>query len=144
MADTIKTVNKTKLSNGEIRYYEDSFARENIAELNTTVNDISVEVDTKQNKLIAGDNILIEGDVISASATSDYNKLENKPTLNGKEIVGDLSTSDLDIKTSELINDEGFLTSDSVTAGNGISIVDGAVSVEDGVILNCGTSNTVV
>ena len=89
MADTIKTVNKTRLSNGEIRYYEDSFARENIAELNTTVNDISVEVDTKQNKLIAGDNILIEGDVISASATSDYNKLENKPTLNGKEIVGD-------------------------------------------------------
>ena len=122
MADTIKTVNKTRLSNGEIRYYEDSFARENIAELNTTVNDISVEVDTKQNKLIAGDNILIEGDVISASATSDYNKLENKPTLNGKEIVGDLSTSDLDIKTSELINDEGFLVSENITPGNGISV----------------------
>lgn len=30
------------------------------------------------------------------------------------------------------------------TAGNGISIVDGAVSIEDGVILNCGTSNTIV
>lgn len=122
MADTIKTVNKTRLSNGEIRYYEDSFARENIAELNTTVNDISVEVDTKQNKLIAGDNILIEGDVISASATSDYNKLENKPTLNGKEIVGDLSTSDLDIKTSELINDEGFLVGENITPGSGIDV----------------------
>lgn len=67
--------------------------------------------------------------------TTDYNKLRNKPTINGVEVVGELTSEDLNIKipdvsgfatkeellvkadksqlptkTSQLTNDSGFIT----------------------------------
>ena len=73
---------------------------------------------SKQDKLTAGDNITIdENNVISAqggsSGTTDYEMLENKPQINGVELVGNKSLSELGIeiptKTSDLENDSGFV-----------------------------------
>ena len=73
---------------------------------------------SKQDKLTAGDNITIdENNVISAqggsSGTTDYELLENKPQINGIELLGNKSLSELGIdiptKTSELENDSGFI-----------------------------------
>lgn len=123
MADTIKTVNKTKLSNGEVRYYEDTQARTDITNIKAEFNDLSVDLESKQDKLTAGDNITISSEnVISSVQLKDYNQLENKPTLNGVAVQGNLLSSELNIHTSDLINDEGFLTGDSVTAGDGIEV----------------------
>jgi hypothetical protein len=47
--------------------------------------------------------------------TSDYSSLSNKPQINGVELSGNKTTTDLKIniptKTSELTNDSGFITS---------------------------------
>ena len=132
MAD-IKTVNKTKLSNGEIRYYEDTQARVDITNLKAEFNDLSVDLDSKQDKLTAGDNITISSEnVISSVQLKDYDQLENKPTLNGVTVQGNLLSSDLNIKTSDLINDEGFLTSDQVHGGTGIIVEE----TSDGIVIS--------
>lgn len=114
-----KTVNKAQLSNGEIRYYEDTYARENISEINTTINNLSVD---KQDKLVAGDGITINGNVISSTSVTNYNDLRNKPSINGHILKGNISSSELDIKTSDLINDEEFLNYNDLVSGDGISI----------------------
>ena len=44
---------------------------------------------------------------------SDYNSLWNKPSINGVELVGDVSVSDLGIKTSEIINDSNYVKKDT-------------------------------
>ncbi len=53
----------------------------------------------KQDKLIAGENITIDkNNVISAKGgggTTDYADLDNKPKINGVELVGDMTTDDL-------------------------------------------------
>ena len=75
---------------------------------------------SKQDKLTAGDGITIdENNVISATGgggsggTTDYELLENKPQINGIELLGNKSLTDLGIyiptKTSELENDSGFI-----------------------------------
>lgn len=92
----------------------------------------------KQDKLIAGDNITISPEnVISAAQLKDYDQLENKPTLNGVTVQGDLLSSELNIKTSDLINDEGFLTSDQVHGGTGIVVEETSEGI---VISNTQTS----
>lgn len=51
-------------------------------------------------------------------SSNNYNDLQNKPKINGVSLVGDKSSADLNIvvptKTSELINDNGFITSSAV------------------------------
>ena len=75
---------------------------------------------SKQDKLTAGDGITIDkNNVISATggggsgSTTDYALLENKPQINGVELLGNKSLTDLGIdiptKTSELENDSGFI-----------------------------------
>ena len=75
---------------------------------------------SKQDKLTAGDGITIdENNVISATGgggsggTTDYKLLKNKPQINGVELLGNKSLTDLGIdiptKTSELENDSGFI-----------------------------------
>lgn len=64
---------------------------------------------------------IIEGEIVRGSGASDYNELENKPSINGIELSGDLTTADLGIKiptkTSELENDSGYLTEHQSLAG---------------------------
>ena len=60
-------------------------------------------LDKKQDKLVAGNNITIdENNVISATGggtggngTTDYNNLENIPTVNGTEVKGNLTLEEL-------------------------------------------------
>lgn len=71
-----------------------------------------------QLKLTAGTNITISDDnVISATGgggggTGDYNDLSNKPKINDVILTGNKTTSQLGLatKTSDLLNDSGFIT----------------------------------
>lgn len=47
--------------------------------------------------------------VIEHNGTTDYNELENKPTLNGVEISGDKTAEDYGIVQEEVISDYGML-----------------------------------
>lgn len=63
------------------------------------INAINELVDTKQDKLTAGDGITIENNVISASGGKDvdYGSVTNKPQINGITLKGNKTTSDLGI-----------------------------------------------
>ena len=49
-------------------------------------------------------------------ASNNYNDLSNKPLINGVTLVGDKSLSEIGIptKTSDLVNDSGFITEDAI------------------------------
>ena len=47
---------------------------------------------------------------LGEGGTTNYNDLTNKPSINSVTLTGNKTTSDLNIKTSDLINDEGFIT----------------------------------
>ena len=61
---------------------------------------VETAIDSKQNKLIAGENIVINGDTISAKlvASTDYNLAYHKPTINDVELIGDITLEMLDIQ----------------------------------------------
>ena len=44
------------------------------------------------------EELLLELDTGGGGGTTDYNQLSNKPTLNGKEISGELTSEDLDLE----------------------------------------------
>lgn len=46
--------------------------------------------------------------------TLDYEDLIHKPSINGVELIGDVDSDDLGIKTSDLLNDSGFITEDDI------------------------------
>lgn len=99
----------------------------------------------KQEKLISGQNIktinglslLGEGNIVIEDLLHDYERLENKPIINGVELNGSLSLHDLGIdipaKTSELENDSDFVTSnyhddtkqDALESGVNIKTING-------------------
>ena len=93
--------------------------------------------------------------------TTDYNKLRNKPTINGVEVVGELTTEDLNIKmpdvsgfatkeellgkadksetptkTSQLENDSKFITSSSLSGYATTEYVNDVVNARLSVISN--------
>ena len=67
---------------------------------------------SKQEKLTAGENITIdENNVISATGgggtgggTTDYEQLDNLPKINGVELSGDISLSELGIEIPNMDN----------------------------------------
>lgn len=62
---------------------------------------------TKQDKLTAGENITIVNNVISATGgggTGDYEDLENKPQIEGVELIGNKSASALGLATATSLN----------------------------------------
>ena len=63
------------------------------------------DISGKQDKLTAGANIRIVNNVISASGgeggTSDYNELDNKPSINGNTLTGDNDSSQLGLASAE-------------------------------------------
>ena len=77
-------------------------------------NEVLLGVQTDEIDLRAGDTINL--------GSSDYNDLTNKPSIEGVELVGDVSLDDLgaacaeDIPTdvSELINDAGYITANDI------------------------------
>ena len=77
-------------------------------------NEVLLGVQTDEIDLRAGDTINL--------GSSDYNDLTNKPSIEGVELVGDVSLDDLGAaraddmptKTSDLLNDNGFITEDDI------------------------------
>lgn len=143
MTDTRKTVNKAQLSNGEIRYYEDTFARENIEIINNEITTISVDLDSKQDVLTAGSGLEIYKDsegntIISNTQTSaewgnitghieDQHDLVEYINENGGKIdsisvnnvTQPIEDKNVNIivptKTSELVNDSEFTSLNQVS-----------------------------
>lgn len=82
---------------------------DDIADLESSLNHLA---DNKQDKLIAGQNITIENNVISSTGgsggTSDYNDLENKPSINNVILEGQMIGSDLglidDLRVEEIVD----------------------------------------
>lgn len=97
-------IEKIKGSSGNIDYN----ALENKPVINgvtlqgtLTLNDLDI-----QQKLRAGNGIIIDGNIISATGggsggTDNYNLLNNKPSINGVTLVGDKSFSDLGLETTK-------------------------------------------
>lgn len=88
-------------------------------------NTLDMKLEKKQEKLVNQENIasingynLLDGGNIEVGGggTGDYNQLVNKPRINNIELQGNKSLTDLGIiipsKTSDLINDSDYITSD--------------------------------
>lgn len=58
----------------------------------------------------------IKTDTVASGGTSNYEELNNKPSINSVELVGNKTLEELGIeiptKTSDLINDNGYITKD--------------------------------
>ena len=71
----------------------------------------------------------------ASSGTTDYNELENKPKINGVELLGDKSTDDLHIvipsKLSEFENDKGYIDETSLKNYYTKEEVDGQIDAID-------------
>lgn len=77
-----------------------------------------------QGKLTAGENITINanGEISATGGTDDYEVLTNKPQINGHELSGDQSGSDLGLQNQ-------LTAGDNVTIENGVISASGGVSV---------------
>lgn len=77
-----------------------------------------------QGKLTAGENITIDenGEISATGGTDDYEELTNKPQINGHELSGDQSGSDLGLQNQ-------LTAGDNVTIENGVISASGGVSV---------------
>lgn len=64
------------------------------------------------------------------TGTTDYNALVNQPKINGVTLIGNVLSSALGIKTSELNNDKGFITISDLVAGDGIDITGNVISAD--------------
>lgn len=84
---------------------------------------------TLQEKLVAGDNITIVGNVISATGgggTSDYNNLTNKPSIGGNELSGNKTAHQLGLADLNDLDDK----QNKLTAGEGIDITSEVISAD--------------
>ena len=98
-----------------------------ITSLVSSVENIIVQLQNKQNQLYSGQNIkTINGDSIlgsgdlSVTGEDDYRSMSNKPSINGVELLGDLTTSDLKINAPlyKIVN----LTSSAWTSSSGVYV----------------------
>ena len=119
-------------------------------DLYETVNNIVKEnIKDKQNKLIAGDNITIKDDVISA--TGGGGSVEQQQTdwdqtdENAVDYIKNKPTN-----VSSFVNDAGYLTEhqdisgkqDKLTAGDRITIEENVISAQDSVASDVSYDNT--
>lgn len=90
------------------------------------------ELNSKQDELIAGENITIDGNVISASGggggTSDYSRLTNKPSINSVELNGNKSLADLGIQPSGSYATSTDLTAEATARQNADSALQTAIN----------------
>lgn len=72
--------------------------------------------------------IVMQTTELVRSGSTDYDTLTNKPAINGVTLSGDKTTAELGLptKTSDLVNDSGYITSAPVTSVNGQT---GAVNI---------------
>lgn len=110
---------------------EDLFAQLT-AMVEENASDITALEGSKQDKLIAGENITIDGNVISASGggggTSDYSRLTNKPSINSVELNGNKSLADLGIQPSGSYALSSDLTAEETARQNADSALQTAIN----------------
>lgn len=92
---------------------------------------MAVETNAPVKMSVAGDEPIAMQTVEfirGGSGTPNYDTLTNKPSINGVTLLGDKSTAELGLptKTSDLVNDSGYITSAPVTSVNGQT---GAVNI---------------
>lgn len=68
----------------------------------------------------------LRGGGIRLAQTVDYETLSNKPRINGIELIGNKSATELGLQNTLIV-------------GSGINITDNTISITD-LILDCGTS----
>lgn len=69
-------------------------------------------------RILALAGLASKGSSSSGGGTSDYNSLQNRPSINGIQLTGNKTTSDLKIvvptKVSELANDANYVQTSDV------------------------------
>lgn len=72
-------------------------------------------LNSKQDTLIAGDNITIEDNVISSTGgTKDYEELDNLPSIGGKTIIGDKTIADYGLQPAgDYVEDADYVHTDN-------------------------------
>ena len=76
---------------------------------------------------------------INKLTKAQYDELQNVAETDLYFVVDDLG-----ITYNDLISILGYVPQARLTAGNGISIVSNVISIENGIVLDCGTSTTVI
>lgn len=123
--NSIELIGDKTLEDLGITEYTEDFVKSSIKEHNENIEShkfLKDQIDTKQDKLIAGSNITIIDGIISAlgdngGVTTDYEDLGNKPKINDVTLVGSLTLDELGIQakgeyiTKEILDEKGFLTS---------------------------------
>lgn len=94
---------------------------------------------TPQQKEIAQKNIGVD-----ISTITDYRELNHKPSINGVELNGDLTSEDLGIRNYE--PGQGLIVNNNIISaklGNGLEFDnEDAIQIQDWVVFDCGTASS--
>lgn len=154
-----------------------------VEKINSRYTDENVRVDTY--RITFTDGHVTDFEIVNGMASTNYNSLTNKPSINNITLEGNSNLEDLNIQsklTSEnagdgisiVTNQQGkVIISNTQTsaewgnitgnitdqadlinyisahggtyaAGNGIDITNNVISIEEGMLIDCGTSTTVI
>lgn len=64
------------------------------------------------------------GSSSSSTSTSNYDDLKNKPSINGKELTGNLSSDEIGVSSKDHNHDEKYASKDSEHAHSNKEILD--------------------
>lgn len=64
------------------------------------------------------------GSSSSSTSTSNYDDLKNKPSINGKELTGSLSSDEIGVSSKDHNHDEKYASKDSEHAHSNKEILD--------------------
>ena len=104
---------------------------------------VDEKLSEKQDKIIAGANITISGNVVSAIVPTKTSDLTNDSNfITNNDIVGKADKSEIPTKTSQLTNDSNFITNNDINGKADKSYVDEKLSKKQDIIT--GNSGEVV
>ena len=117
---------------------------DNTSDLDKPISTATQEaIDGKQDKILAGDNISISGNIISAIVPTKTSDLTNDSNfITNNDIVGKADKSEIPTKTSQLTNDSNFITNNDINGKADKSYVDEKLSKKQDIIT--GNSGEVV
>ena len=117
---------------------------DNTSDLDKPISTATQEaIDGKQDKILAGDNISISGNIISAIVPTKTSQLTNDSNfITNNDIVGKADKSEIPTKTSQLTNDSNFITNNDINGKADKSYVDEKLSKKQDIIT--GNSGEVV
>ena len=105
--------------------------------------ELSEAIDGKQDKILAGANITISGNVVSAIVPTKTSDLTNDSNfITNNDIINKADKSEIPTKTSQLTNDSNFITNNDIVGKADKSYVDEKLSKKQDIIT--GNSGEVV